>query len=87
MKHDKTMIRRIQPHPILPRASTLRWEIAAALCVKTILLVVLWFLAFRDDGQRPARQDVAKRWFASATEIMAPLSRFDSIQQEVSHVR
>lgn len=90
MKHEKNMMHPTQTHLVLPRASALRWEIAAALCVKAILLVALWFLAFRGDGEsghRSTRQDVAKRWFTSATTTMAPSSHFDSIHQEVFHVR
>ena len=47
---------------MLPRPSTYRREIAAALVLKICLLTALWFLIFRSDGNvRRSPPDIAER--------------------------
>ncbi|HLF96222.1 MAG TPA: hypothetical protein VI457_03680 [Methylococcaceae bacterium] len=77
----------------LPRAGELRREIAAALLLKAILLLGLWALIFRWNGERPAaRPDVAERFALPSSPAMAQATpdvalSSPSNHQEAPHVR
>ena len=72
----------------LPGAG-LRWEIFAALCLKLLLLLALWFLFFRNDGaSRLPAPSVADVWFTphGATQS-GKASVLTPRPEEASHVR
>lgn len=74
--------------PRLPKPSLLRWEIAAALLIKVVLLTGLWFLIFRWQDRPAVKPDPAAH-FALAPAKAAAAADFSSqpLTKEPSHVR
>ena len=72
----------------LPGSSLLRWEIAAALLVKIVLLIGLWFLIFRWQDRPAGKPDMAEHFALSpAKVVMSSDFSSQSIKKEPSHVR
>jgi hypothetical protein len=72
-----------------PRTGTLRFEITAALLIKVMLLIGLWFLIFRYGGKPPDPQpDIAEhfRLPAASSQTQHPASKPTS-PSETPHVR
>jgi hypothetical protein len=67
----------------------LRFEIAAALLVKVLLLTGLWFLIFRFDGHEPApRADIAERFrLPPIVSRVQPPDASSIHPSETTHVR
>lgn len=51
----------------LSKSNWLRWEITAALLIKIILLIGLWFLIFRVLQQPAEQPDIAEHFALPAT--------------------
>ncbi|MCK9606290.1 MAG: hypothetical protein M0R33_07545 [Methylomonas sp.] len=74
--------------PHLPRPSLLRWEIAAALLIKIVLLIGLWFLIFRWQDRPVDKPDMAEHFALSSANAVAPVDfSSQSLKKEPSHVR
>jgi len=56
----------------LPRPGLLRWEIGAALTVKLILLMGLWWLLFRWQSPPDNPPDIASRLALPADPLVFP---------------
>lgn len=88
------MASRFEPKSKLPRPEALRWEIAAALLLKALLLTGLWLLIFRWGGHRsPSQPDIAERLAlhpdTASLNAPMPVERFSvhPPNQETSHGR
>ena len=79
----------LKTRPILPRPGALRWEIAAALLLKIILLFGLWFLIFRWNANSSSTQpDVAERFALPASQAAANATHrapTDSLSPQPNH--
>ncbi len=71
---------------ILPQPARLRWEITAALSVKVLLLIGLWFLIFRWMDRSTAKPDIASHFSLPAAQTAAPDFSSQPVK-ESSHVR
>ncbi len=74
-------------HPVLPKASLLRWEISLALLVKCLFLIGLWFLIFRWMDRPVGKPDVAAHFALPAMPSGDPSDIFPQQKKEPSHVR
>jgi len=73
---------------MLSKSSTLRFEITAALIVKVLLLVGLWFVIFRFPGRDPnARPDIAAQLLAPVDHQLPPPDSPTPKSSETPHVR
>ena len=68
---------------LLPKQNLLRWEISAALLIKILLLIGLWFLIFRWMDKPASKPDIARRFALPA--VTADFSA--QAKQEANHVR
>ena len=70
------------------KPSTLRFEITAALIVKVLLLVGLWFVIFRFPGREPGeRPDIAAQLLTPVDLQSAPPDSPTPQSSETPHVR
>ena len=72
------------------KSGSLRFELAAALLLKALLLIGLWWLIFRFDGQEAQPQpDIVKQLGLSPVSRQSPASAPIPTQpmMETSHVR
>ena len=73
---------------MLSKSSTLRFEITAALIIKVLLLVGLWFVIFRFPGRESgARPDIAAQLLTPVDLRSAPPDSPTSQSSENPHVR
>lgn len=73
--------------PALPKSSLLRWEIGAALLIKILLLIGLWFLIFRWMDKPVSKPDIAQHFALPAVQTATPNDISSQPQQESRHVR
>jgi hypothetical protein len=74
-------------HSALPKSGLLRWEIAAALLIKVILLIGLWFLIFRWQERPVSKPDIAAHFALPAAPAHSNPDFSSQPTQESRHVR
>lgn len=73
---------------MLSKSTNLRFEITAALIVKVLLLVGLWFVIFRFPGRDPAaRPDIAAQLLTPVDHQSPPTDSPTPQSSETPHVR
>jgi hypothetical protein len=71
----------------LPKAHLLRWEITAALAIKVLLLLGLWFLIFRFMDRPATKPDIAVHFALPVGGLPAAPDHSSQSVQESRHVR
>ncbi len=71
----------------VPRSSLFRWEIGAALLIKVLFLLGLWFLIFRWPDKPPVKPDIAAHFMQPTTQPQVIPDVSSQPLKESRHVR
>jgi hypothetical protein len=73
--------------PALPKSSLLHWEIGAAMLIKILLLIGLWFLIFRWMDKPVSKPDIAEHFVLPAAQPQSNPDFSSQPSKESRHVR